>query len=126
MTLKNKIIGVLVALVAILGGSTALNLGSVGVSDEYNATTTVGMGTGVRSLITNRPAVLGSIVIASSSPTAIRIWNATSTTDVASTTVVTIPGSAANGTYTYDAVFDRGLSVQLISGFNGSYNITTR
>ena len=101
---------------------------------EYMATTTTGMATaGHIPVIANvsgnsnpLTSTLGSIIVASSSATTITIWNATSTTDIASTSFVTLKASVAEGTYTFDAELSRGLVVVKPTGFNGDYVITYR
>ena len=106
-------------------------LGSVAVSNEYFATTTDSTSVGTHSLIRGSVTTLGSVVVASSSASAltvnaVKIWNATSTTDSASTTITTIRPATAEGTYTFDVVAPRGLIIQTPTGFNGSYVITWR
>ena len=101
-------------------------LGSTFPGGEYNATTTVGMAL-VHNLISgNRVVGLGSIIVASSSASTFKVWNATSTTDTASTSVFAMKASIAEGTYTFDAELTRGLVVEKPTGFNGEYVITWR
>ena len=119
--------------------------GSVTQGNEYRATSTVPIIGGTtlastlqRQIKTNYDSssntqvgstVLGSIVIASTSPSTtgqVKIWNATSTTDVSSSTVVYMASNTAAGTYTYDMSLSRGMIIELPAGFNGSYNITSR
>lgn len=101
------------------------SLGSVMQTGEYQSTTTVGMTTGQRVINAN-PGTLGSIIVASSSATTFKIWNATSTTDTASSTVTQFVASPTNGTYTFDLILTRGLIIEMPTGFNGSYTITYR
>lgn len=139
-----------IAVVGVLAIGFVLNdrqpvFAGVQVGSEYFSTSTVPMTTGAVLAATRQwqvktnydsssnsqigSTILGSVVIASSSPTTalpVKIWNATSTTDVSSTTLVYIPSASANGTYTYDVVLTRGLIVELPTGFNGSFNITSR
>lgn len=100
--------------------------GSTYPGGEYLATTTVGMGLLQNVVSGNRPVSLGSIIVASSSGTTFKIWNATSTTDVASTTVTAFKASVGEGTYVFDSTLSRGLIVENPSGFNGDYVITFR
>lgn len=112
--------------------------GSVSVTDEYIATTTSSMHAGVviatkqqRVVLSNRGGTLGSLVVGSTSPATlvnapIKIWDATSTLDLASTTVSILSASSANGTYTYDVVLNRGLIVELPVGFFSDIVITYR
>lgn len=99
--------------------------GSVMPGGEYIATTTVGMGA-THNKIRGSLTTLGSIIVASSSATTFKIWNATSTTDIASTSIGTLKASIAEGTYTFDVELPRGLVVETPAGFNGNYTITWR
>lgn len=99
--------------------------GSIGEGQSYNATSTVPM-TGTWNQLKYGQGDLGSVVVASTSATVLRIWNATSSTDVASTSPVHFVASPANGTYQFDATFDRGIIVERVAGFNGAYTITWR
>lgn len=110
-------------------------IGSVVRTGEYQATTTNSM-TGdailaarTMRLIQTGQSTLGSIVVSSTSPSTVapvRVWNATSTTDIASTSVVLMPTASANGTYTYDISLTRGLIIELPGGYNGAYTVTFR
>jgi hypothetical protein len=125
MSLKQKISAVIAAVIILFGGSySATNIGSVGRTSEYKATTTVSMA--AMQLIQTGESVLGSVIIASSSAITMRIWNATSTTDSASTTVAIFKAAAGENTYTFDTVLTRGLVIAPASGFNGAYTITYR
>ena len=113
---------------------------SVSVTDEYMSTTTSQMFGDVvnpvkqqRQIVANRPATLGSVTIASTSPSVnnagggvFKIWNATSTTDSASTTVARFATSTTAGTYTYDVRLERGLILEFPAGFMGEYTVTYR
>lgn len=121
-------------------GKTPIANGSVGVTDEYIATSTFAKlgGTSavnppaaatartIMSLVASSTGTLGSIIVASSSATILDIWNATSTTDSASSSIAHVVASPANGTYTFDVVVDRGIIVDMPTGFNGAYTITWR
>jgi hypothetical protein len=98
---------------------------SVITGGEYQATTTGGLPTG-HQVVRGSLTTLGSVVIASSSATSFTIWNATSTTDTASTSLVTFEADAAEGTYTFDIDLVRGLVVEEPSGFNGDFVVTWR
>lgn len=98
--------------------------GSVVIGNEYQSTTTIGMSG--KNLIFTGSGVLGSIIISSSSAATLTVNDATSTIDAASTTKAFFISSPANGTYTFDLVLTRGLSLDLGSGFNGAYTITYR
>lgn len=124
-----------------MGGYLALKsneaLGSVAIGNEYQATSTSNMGTGhiviglkdptaVGAESTVPLSVLGSVIVASSSAVAVTLWDATSTTDTASTTIGTIKASVTEGVYTFDSAIKRGLIVNLPTGDAGSYVITYR
>ena len=68
--------------------------------------------------------ILGSVVIASSSATSLKLKNAASTTDIASTTIATIVAAADEGTFIFDLSASRGLIIESSSGFNGNFVIT--
>lgn len=131
-TIDYKAMWTVIVLMVVLAGFSLVwhgpytALGSVMPGGEMVATTTVGMGSVHNVVAGNRVAVIGSVIVASSSATSFTIWNATSTTDTASTTIATLKASVAEGTYTFDSELPRGLVVQTPSGFNGNYTITFR
>ena len=116
------VIGVMVGYLFV----TNAPVGSVSVSNEYNATTTDSTSAGTVSVLTNRGCTVGSVVIATSSGGTLTIKNATSQTDTASSTLVLIPINTIAGTYTYDVTCDRGLVLEIGSGFDGEYVVTWR
>lgn len=116
--MRNKIITFLLAVAALLGGGSYL--GSVTAGNEYTATTTASTFGGTHRQLKVGPGALGNVTIASTSAHSLTLWNATSTTDSASTTIVTFKASASDGTYTFDASFDRGLVVSAEAGYQGS------
>lgn len=128
------LIAVGILLVGLIAGLYAKDssppLGSVTQGNEYNSTTTRSTSAGthwVAKTTTNGGmCALGSIVVASSSATTLTIWNATSTTDSASTTIATLKAGVAEGTYTFDAVCTRGVVVATPASFNGMYVVTWR
>lgn len=139
MTLNYKNIIAVAVLLAVIGVFSIIwqrpwqALGSVMPRGEYLATTTVGM-LAVHNPVTANlsgnsgllTSTLGSIIVASSSATTFTVWNATSTTDTASTSLVTLKASVGEGTYIFDAELTRGLVVVKPTGFNGDYVITYR
>lgn len=129
--MKQKIIGVIVAILAVFGISVSTNnLGSVERSHEYQATSTYAVNGSPlfvnpnASLCANTSGVLGSVVINGAVAGRIVIMNATSTTDVSSTTLAVIPASAAVGTYTYDLIAPRGLHTITATGLVPTSTIT--
>ena len=141
--MKLKIITLLGIITAVFCGAffslqTNTVSGSVVQGGEYKATTTSTMGASkhqVIGLINTSPAIaqssttlqtLGSVIVASSSAASMTIWNATSTTDVSSTTIAVFKASVGEGTYTFDVALTRGLIIALPAGSNGAYTITYR
>lgn len=92
---------------------------------EYYATSTALMATD-HDLVRTGVVTLGSVVIASSSPTTFTIWNATSTKDLASTTLVSFGAGQPEGTYTFDTILTRGLVIELPTGYDGDAVVTFR
>jgi len=114
-------------------------LGSVGTTDEYQATSTIGItGTTYKAAQTRHlvqvayygSVTLGSVVIASTTAHAMSIYNATSSAAVVDgtygTLITTIPALAPQGTYTYDIEMNAGLVLDLAAGFGGDYVFTYR
>ena len=140
--MKTKIILGLGVLVAVFFGAYfAMKAGgvsaSVPISGEYQATSTTNIGTGhiVIGLRNASPdiaqssttlSVLGSVIVASSSATAVTLWDATSTSDVSSSTIAIFKSAISEGVYTFDIILKRGLIINLPTGDNGSYTITYR
>lgn len=105
--------------------------GSVITGQAYNATTTNSTSAGTfwqaRSTSNVGGCELGSVVIASTTATAgITLKNATSTSDVSSSTIAAFPANAAAGTYTFDMACKRGLIIETPTGFNGQFVVTWR
>ncbi len=113
-------------------------LRSVGITNEYQATSTALMSGALtkaaefNQLIkasTYGSVTLGSVVIASTTAHAMNIYNATSTAgfDNGDYTFITrFSSSTPRGTYTYDIEMDAGLFIQLQAGYTGDYVITYR
>jgi hypothetical protein len=94
-------------------------VGSVKAGNEYRYASSTGALT--KTLRADNPATLGSITIVKATAQAFVVWNATSTTDISSTTVVTLPASIATGTYTFDIIVPRGLVIVPAASFAGEY-----
>lgn len=134
----NKILSALIVIGLFLVGfgvyspkQTVKSLGSVSKSNEYQATTTYSklgvplFGTN-QTIISNNSGVLGSVVITGAVAGSMRFMNATSTTDVSSTTLVVFPSSTAAGTYTFDLVAPRGLILETTTSLLPTTTITWR
>lgn len=105
--------------------------GGVAIGNEYQATTTysklgVPLFTTAQQIISNTPGTLGSVIITGAVAGQMRFMNATSTTDVSSTTVAVFPASTAVGTYVFDLVLTRGLVVESGAGLTPTTTITFR
>ena len=124
-------IAVLVIVIGYLWGDDETVYGSVAPTGEYHASTTrnyVGAAMPNLSVLQVGPGTLGSVVITGAGAGVINIYDATSTvanTEWATTTITTIPASAAAGTYTFDVSFQKGLLVEII-GTTPTSTITFR
>ena len=132
MKIKQAVIGILVAIIAALGGGYYVSnpVGSIQDGQAYNATTTYNLGGaptfGVAQVLKTSGGTFGSVVITGAVAGAMKFYDATSTTDVASTTIATFPASAAAGTYTLDSAFNRGLIMGTVTGLTPTTTITWR
>lgn len=113
-------------------------MGSVSITHEYQATTTV-LITGTtyksaqtRHLVASSTAgiTLGSVVIASTTDETLAIYNATSSAAVEdgnlATLITTFGANAPQGTYTFDIWLDEGLVLDMAARFGGDYVISYR
>jgi len=110
---------------------TEKSLGSVGQTGEYQSVTSYAKNGSAlfstyNTLVDNKCAVLGSVVITGAVAGPLRILNATSTTDSASTTIAMFPNSTAVGTYVFDSIVTRGLIVEATPGTIPTTTITYR
>lgn len=115
------------SLIAVIN-SDSNNLGSIGVGQEYHATTTSDMTANEKHAV--NAYVLGQVVVASTSDHQVALYDATSTDAVTdgtfSTRIGTLDNNISEGTYTFDAKLDNGLVVDLPSGYDGDYIILYR
>ena len=97
-----------------------IKLGSVAIANEYRATSTKDYkGTVLTNLkvLKSESGTLGSVVITGAGAGTINLFDATSTKtngEWATTSLASIPVSAAAGTYTFDVSFYKGLIVEII------------
>lgn len=131
--MQNKIIAILSAIIVLLGGYSATQIGSVVTGSEYNSATvrsTNASGTATMAIKSGQGTVGSVIVTVPASAGDIVLYNATSTTGYSSSTgrVLTKFTAASDvaGTYTFDASFTDGLYVDVPVGFTGEYVITYR
>lgn len=133
---------VMVLIGGLVGGYLALKgdtaMGSVGLGSEYHATSTATMADGFTVVGLRNPSAvgaqsstslstLGNVVIATTPSAAFQLWDATSTTDTASTSLGIYTASAGVGlTQILDVAILRGLIVELPSSADGDVIITYR
>lgn len=132
--MNKKIIALVIAALALFGINVVSNsntVTSVIQGSEYHATTTRtynGIAMTNLSVLQTGAGALGSVVITGAAAGVINIYDATSTQTNASwatTTLATIPASAAAGTYTFDVIFQKGLLIEII-GTTPTSTITSR
>ena len=134
--MKKHTFNLVLALLVIVSAITALSYSggpvadaSVIVGNDYKSTE-VSSSTASTTPIVIKAGVgsLGSIIIASSTANApFAIYdNAVATSSATSTRIATFPKNAPAGTYTFDREIQRGIVVDAIPGFNGSYVVTYR
>lgn len=129
--LTKTIIGILSAVIVLLGGYTATQVGSVTVGNEYKYAQYSGA-IATSTLIRTGTAVLGSVIITEDSATAVTFWDATSTEAVTAgvyaTKVAVMQAALTEGTYTFDLQLDRGLVMVSTDGytFAGDWTVTYR
>lgn len=133
--MKNAIIILaifLVFLVVVVGlvffSPSGQNVGSIQDGQAYNSTTTNSTWNLVpQRMLKTYGGTLGSVVVTKATAGVnIELRDATSTTDLASTTITTISSTATSGTYTFDVAFTRGLAVVQGVGNIASTTITWR
>jgi hypothetical protein len=134
--MKKYIIGAsVIAVVAFitLGVSASINrqqtvkVGSVSFGGEYHSTST-SAGIMNRYLIQSGQGTLGSVIVTKvGSVGTLTIYDATSSSsgNIATTTIASIPTNIAVGTYTFDVSFQNGLLIEGLATM-GSSTITFR
>ena len=132
--------------VVLRGGDTEdINVGSIDATGAYNSTTTNSTfaNAAVARQLKLGPGILGSIIVSSTSPefttagTFFGLYDGygiTSTSSATSTlallkginvaTAQTAVSGATQGTFVYDAVFTKGLLLDVPLGFNGIITVT--
>lgn len=126
----NKTLLVLGVVVVILLGviafkSTPQGKTILGGGNEAYLSTTTPTISGAMLMVKTGQGVLGSVVIGVTSATTFELRNATATTDVASTTLLSMAASPVIGSsMTLDVAFDRGLAIVFPASFTGRYTIT--
>ena len=125
---------VLIVIIVVFVSDSGMDTGFVGsIQDgqEYYSTSTytalgVPLLANIAVLKSNSSGILGSVVITGPVAGSMRLFNATSSTDVSSTTIGVIPASAVANTYTFDVSFGRGLILETTTGLQPTSTITWR
>lgn len=119
---------IVIAGISLIGKREVSTLGSIdNNSGAYLSTTTDSGWAGTPRFVASSTAIqmIGSVVIGTTHASIVEIKDATSTTDIASTTIAIIAASPAIGsTLTLDVRVLRGLMVNTVPGFTGRYTIT--
>lgn len=129
-TLKSKIIAVLSAIIVLLGGYTATNLGSVTQNSQYDYLQLTGP-IATTTLVNAGKTTLGSVIVTETQAGALTIWDATSTSAVnngVSVRVADLKSAIQEGTYTFDTGLKYGLVLVSDDGFSfaGDWTVTYR
>ena len=120
LSVKQKLVGFLTALLVLLGaGASGYSFGGGGGDFAYGTTTRTYNGGTLANLkvLKNSPGALGTLIITGAGAGQINFYDATSTrtnTEWGTTTLATIPLSAAAGTYIFDVAFSKGLIYEII------------
>ena len=95
-----------------------------GLSDNsFLGTTTNSTYASSIRMIKTTSGLLHTVVVGGTSATVVEFRDATSTTDVASTSIPVFAASPSTNTYTFDRAFSRGLSAVFTGSFTGNYTI---
>lgn len=132
--MKKKIITILTAIIIALGGGySAVQLGSVVTGSDYESIhiTSANASSTAANFAKRGYGSLGSVVITKPATAGfINIYNATTTTAYATSTAELLTAFDSSndvaGTYTFDLEFSEGLQIDVPAGFNGEYTITYR
>lgn len=103
-------------------------VGSVAQGSEYHSTSTSAVFVN-NSVLVSGSGTLGSVVVTVTGTGSLTLYDGTTTLshpDWATTTLAYFAGSPTVGTYTFDAVFQKGLLVQFGAGTVASTTITFR
>lgn len=101
--------------------------GSVQDGNAYNATTTGSFAAATSTMLKLGQGTLGSVVIGVTSGTVFSLRDASSISDAASTTLMSLAASPVIGsTMTFDVAFSRGLFIEFPASHVGRYTVTYR
>jgi len=117
---------VVLAVVFLSNQKVEKTLGSVQDGQGYFSTTTVSLAAGTKAQLKTTGGMLGSLIIASTTAglNNFILKDATSTTDISSTTLAVFGATPTVGTYTFDVVFTRGLVIEATGAISGSITTT--
>ncbi len=107
-------------------------VGSVGVLQGYSATSTRMSGSWIDANVKYGYGTLGSVVITKAGDAAFLLLDASTTANkidhfsTSTKTIASFPANTAVGTYVFDVTFTDGLTLELVSGDNGTSTITYR
>jgi hypothetical protein len=134
MTLKQKIVGALLAIAALFGGGATLG-GLTSDTFSYKNLTSANASSTKGVIVRGGSGVLGSVIIASSSPAVtlgFRIYDgvATSTTDTTATSsgtlIATVKTTTSEQTLDFNVAVTKGIVVDVPPGFAGSFTVTSK
>lgn len=118
---------IFVAFAIFVGSVQKVNLGSVNAGEGYRYKQITSSNASSTSLTTVRggAGVLGSIVVASTSAAALRVYDNNGASSSA-TLIATLKASIGENTYVFDANVTSGITLDVPAAFNGAYTITYR
>jgi len=132
-----KIILALAFVMSVAGLGIALtnsndNLGAMSGRDAYNYRHLTSDDAGKIVVVTSVRSILGSVIVASTTPQEIIIYDNSSATGVSTTTIASstaskisrVKASVAEGTLTYDTMAQNGIVIGVPASFAGSYTVT--
>lgn len=123
------IVGIIGALfIGTFFGANKESVQILGNAEAGNQSTTtsrfINVTSGSQRALKTVPGVLHNVIITNESVGTYTLKNATSSTDIASTTIIIISPSMIEGSHAIDAAFDRGLFIDHTSTNVGSSTIT--
>lgn len=132
--MKKTIIAVLAAIIGLLGGYSATQLGSSVQGNDYHATTTPYLASWTDQTIKTGAGSLGSVVITKAGDLEFALYNATSSGAVnndsrfnkTTNRLAAFDSTATVGTYVFDTEFSQGLVLEVVAGTTGTSTITFR
>lgn len=136
MSTKGKFLLAIISVFIVLGALIVIGHktpgrpteGSAVLGNDYIATSSASIWAGIPHVIATSTNIqsLGSVIVTTTDASVVQIMDATSSTDVSSTTIAQFQASPALNTYTFDVRILRGLIINTVGGFAGRYTITYR